>query len=330
MMLTTTTISPNDAPVTTTIKNTSYPSHLRHALIIHLGAYNYLQSFLDHMRSVAKQPIDMLQFRDDAPSLAIWEALQDLKHISHLEMICEYTEYCNISPLDQVGSSWPLQSMVIGGACGEDIRTNHILTINSLTLDYCCGLSFGLATRNNTSMLKRLTIIENDACDHFIKLQDETCLITNLAELKIESTNGCDFAHQYEKEDFGKALVQCHSLQFLDLTLHDSSEDCPEEHYLIELPMFFPHNVEVLRFRGPPTLANHLSIWHKCIADPKWLPNLNSIKFCLDACWRDKEIELEKANLAHEKCMQLLIDLLSLRPTVTILNEEELTVATNV
>ena len=330
MMLTTTTISPNAAPVTTTIENTLYPPHIRHALVIRLDADNYPQSFLDHLRNVAKQPIDMLQFCDDSPSLAIWEALQDLKHISHLEMISGYNEYCNITPLDQVGSSWPLESIVIGSACGEDIRTKHILTINSLTLDYCCGLSFGLATRNNTSMLKRLAIIENDACDHFMKLQEETCLITNLAELKIESTNGCDFAHQYDKEDFGKALVQCHSLQFLDLTLHDSSEDCPEEHYLIELPMFFPHNVEVLRFRGPPTLANHLSIWYKCIADPKWLQNLNSIKFHLDACYRDNEIVLEKANLAHEKCLQFLKDLTSLRPSVTILNEEELTVTTSV
>ena len=335
-MLTTTTISPTSAPVTVAVKNTSYPSHLRHALIVDLNptpkqdSGEYFQSFLDHLRHIAAQPIDMLQFRGSTPSLAIWQVLKGLENIDHLEMISGYDEYCNIGPLDQVGSSWPLQSIVIGDACGEDINTAHIFTIDSLTLNYCCGLSFKLATGNDTSKLKRLTIIENDACDHFIQLQQETCLIKNISELKITSTNGCDFAHQYEKECFGQALIQCHSLKSLDLTLHDASDDSPEEHYLTELPAFFPSNVEVLQFRGPPTLATHLSVWYKCAADPTWLPNLESMKFCLDVPYGEKEIALEKANFAHEQCAQFLKDLVSLRPAVTILNEAEVAAVTNV
>jgi hypothetical protein len=335
-MLTTTTLKPGDAPVTTVIKNTSYPSHLRHALIIdphptsNLVLDKYLVTFRNHLRNIVTQPIDMLQFRNSTPSRAIWEALQDRKYISHLEMISGYDETCNIEPLDQVGPSWPLQSIVIVDACGEHINTVHLNTISSLKLDHCCGLYFDLATRNGTSKLERLTIIENDACDHFIKLQEETCLINNLLELKIVSTNGCDFAHQYEEECFGNALVQCHSLKSLDLTLHDSSEDSPKEHYLIELPAFFPPHIEVLRFRGPPTLANHLSVWHECASDPKWLPNLNSIKFSLDVPGKDKEIALEKATFAREQCMQFLKELVSLRPSITILNEEETAAATNV
>jgi hypothetical protein len=214
--------------------------------------------------------------------------------------------------------------MVIGSACGENIKTTHIHTVTSLTLDYCCGLSFSLATRNSTSKLQKLTIIENDACDHFIKLQEETCLISNLIELKIKSTNDCDFIHQYEKECFGKALIQCHSLKFLDLTLHDTSEDLPKEHYLTDLPAFFPPNVEVLRFRGPPALANHLSVWHQCASDPKWLPHLKAIKFCLDVRHRKEEIASEIATLSHEQSTQFLKDLTSFRPLITILNEDEL------
>ena len=334
-MLTTTTISLDNAPVTVTVKNTSYPSHIRHALIIDFkvtGKANpdtYLPSFLDHLRSIATKPIDMLQFCDDTPSLEIWEALQGLKHVSHLEMISGYDERCNIEPLDQIGSSWPLQSMMIGSACGEDIKTAHVNTITSLTLEYCCGLSFSLATRDSAAKLKQLTIIENDACDHFIKFKEETGLINNLSELKIQSTNGCDFAHQYEEAYFGKALVQCDTLKSLDLSLDDLSEDSPKEHYLIELPSFFPPNVEVLRFRGPPTLANHLSVWYKCVSNPEWLPNLKSIYFCLDAHPRDRAITPEKANLAHEQCMQFLKRLASLRPSITILNETEAAPATN-
>ena len=176
-------------------------------------------------------------------------------------------------------------------------------TITSLTLDYCCGLIFDLAPAAITSNLKQLIIIENDACDHFIKLQEETCLTNKLSELKIQSTNGCDFTHQYEKDHFGKALMRCHSLKSLDLTIHDSSDDSPEEHFLTELSTFFPSNLEVLQFRGPPTLANHLSVWHKNLSDPTWLPNLKSMKFILDACYRNGAIEQEKANLAHEQCM---------------------------
>jgi hypothetical protein len=194
-MLTVTTVTPGIAPMTAVVKNTSYPSHLRHALIIDfklnttLDPDKHFPSFLKHLRN-------------DTPLMAIWEALQGLKHISHLEMISGYEETCNIGPLDQVGSSWPLQSIVIRSACGEDINT-----ITSLIFEYCCGLSFSLAIRYTSSKLQKRTIIENDACDHFMKFQEETSLINNLIELKIQSTNGCDFAHQYETECFGNDLV---------------------------------------------------------------------------------------------------------------------------
>jgi hypothetical protein len=323
-MLTVTTVTPGIAPMTAVVKNTtSYPSHLRHALIIDfklnttLDPDKHFPSFLKHLRNAATQPIDMLQFLDDTPSLAIWEALQGLKHISHLEMISGYEETCSIGLLDQVGSSWPLQSIVIRSACGEDIKTAHINTITSLTLEYCCGLSFSLASRDTSSKLQKLTIIENDACDHFMKFQEETSLINNLIELKIQSTNGCDFAHQYEKEHFGKALIQCHSLKLLDLTLYDSSEDLSEEHYLTELPVFFPPNIEVLRFRGPTTLANHLLVWYQCISDPEWLPHLKSTQFSLDVHPHNEETAS-----SQEKSTQFLKDLRSCRPSITILNDE--------
>ena len=322
-MLTVTTITPGIAPMTAVVNNTSYPSHLRHAIIIDFKLNTtsdpdkHFSSFLKHLRNVATQPIDMLQFLDETPSLTVWEALQDLKHISHLEMISGYMETCNIEPLDQVGSSWPLQSIVINSACGEDIKTAHINTIASLTLEYCCGLSFSLANRDIPCKLQKLIIIENDACDHFMKLQEETSLINNLIELKIQSTNGCDFAHQYEQEYFGKALIQCHSLKLLDLTLYDSSEDLSEEHHLIKLPAFFPPNLTVLRFRGPPVLANHLSVWYQCVSDPAWLPQLNSMEFSLDAHAPDEEIAS-----SQEKSTQFLKDLRSCRPSVTILNDD--------
>ena len=322
-MLTVTTVTSGSPPMTAVVKNTLYPSHLRHALIIGfklntaLDPDKYFPSFLKHLRNVVTQPIDMLQFLDDTPSLEIWEALQGLKSISHLEMISGYTETCNIGPLDQVGLSWPLQSIVISSTCGEDIKTAHINTITSLTLEYCCGLSFSLANLDTPSKLQKLTIIENDACDHFMKLQEETSLINNLIELKIQSTNGCDFAHQYEQQCFGKALIRCHSLKLLDLTLYDSFEDLSEEHYLIKLPAFFPPNLTVLRFRGPPALANHLSVWYQCVSDPDWLPQLESIQFSLDVHPRNEEIAS-----SQEKATQFLKDLRSCRPSITILNDE--------
>lgn len=331
-MLTTTTISLADEPLTVTTINKSYPAHLRHALIVDLSllrtaeSNKHLASFLGHLRGITPQPIGILQFHDETPTLEVWEALQDLKQVSYLEMISGYSEYCNIGLLDHVGSTWSLQSLVIGGACGEHIKTAHLQTITSLTLDYCCGLIFDLAPATVTSNLKKLIIIENDACDHFIKLQEETCLTNNLSEFKIHSTNGCDFTHQYEKNYFGKALMRCHSLKSLDLTMHDSSDDSPEEHFLTELPNFFSSNLEVLQFRSPPTLANHLSLWHKSLSDPTWLPQLKSIKFILDVCYLGNTIELEKANLAHEQCIQFLNDVVSLRPSVTIINDDVATV----
>ena len=327
-MFTTTTLSPVDAPVTIIGENKSYPSHLRHALIIDLEPTSkldpttYLSSFLDHLRSTAKQSMDSLHLLRGTPTLEVWQALKNLRDISHLEMTSGYDEYCNIGPLDQVGSSWPLKSIVIGSACGEDIKTHHINTIESLTLDYCCGLSFSLATRTGTSQLRRLDIVENDACDHFIKLREESCLINNLSELRIVSTNGCDFCHQYEEKSFGEALVQCHSLTSLDLTLNVSSTETGETNYLVELPVFFPPNVEILRFRGPPLLANHLSVWYQCVSDPKWLPNLKSMKFCLDVLYREEEATVEKTNLAQEQCAKFLKHLAVLRPSVTIVTQQ--------
>ncbi|CAF1662514.1 unnamed protein product [Adineta ricciae] len=260
----------------------------------------------------------MIKFYGDTPSLAIWESVQDFKHISHLEMISGFDEVCTIAPLDEIGRFWPLESLLLGDVCGEDINTNHLRTIKSLTLLYCCGLSFNSISLEGPSQLNELIIIENDACDHFIKMKEETCLINNLSQLKIQSTNGCDFSHQYERECFGKTLIQCNSLKSLDLTLHDLSDDSPRENYLIDLPYFFPSNIEILRFRGPPSLTNHLSVWQKCIEDPKWLPKLKSIKFSLDVTFNGKEIPLETENIAHQQCLQLLNDLESFRPSITI------------
>lgn len=322
-MLTVTTVSSGIASMTAVVENISYPSHLLHALIIDFKRNATSDSdkdfplLLQHLRDVATQPIDMLQFLDGTPSLAIWEALQGLKHISHLEMISDYAETCNIGPLNHVGSVWPLKSILINSACGEDIKTAHINTITSLTLEYCCGLSFSLANRDTSSKLQKLAIIENDACDHFMKLQEETSLVDNLIELKIQSTNGCDFAHQYEQECFGKALIQCHSLKLLDLTLSDSSENLSEEHYLTKLPAFFPPNLTVLRFRGPLELANYLSVWYQCVSDPKWVPQLELIQFSLDVQPQNKE-----TTLSPEKLTQFLKDFRLCRPLITIISDE--------
>ncbi|CAF1056075.1 unnamed protein product [Didymodactylos carnosus] len=82
-------------------------------------------------------------------------------------------------------------------------------------------------------------------------------------------------------------------------------------------------NIEVLRFTGAPSLANHVGVWQKCIADSKWLPNLKSIEFRLDVVQDDqiKEIEVEKQ--ANEQFKQFLKELALQRSTVSIMNYEE-------
>lgn len=306
-MIETTTLSFGCRPVTTVVNNTSYPTHLRHALIIDLkrnantDIERDLPKLRNQLQTMDTQSIDMLQIRDDSPSDELWQSLSNFKKISHLEILCGFDELCNILPLDDIGASWPLQSIVISGAAGDFITTAHLNTITSLTLDYCAGLLFDRVHSNVKSNLRHLVIIENDACDTFIKLNEEFAnFFDNLSELTIKSTNGCDFCHQYEKEAFGRALSQCSSLRSLDLTLHDPSEELQ-----LQLPTCFPINIEILRFYGPSTLANNLSTWQTCMSDSNWLPNLKSIRFVL-------------TETVDQRTTQLLNHFISLRPFVTI------------
>jgi len=168
-------------------------------------------------------------------------------------------------------------------ACGEEVNTPHLLTINHLTLNHACSLDFSIAEKVKMANLTSLEIIENDAIDHFITMHEETCLTRNLTSLKIQSTNGCDYSRQWEPEDFGRVLKQCTSLRSLDLALTTEHHGEPEEKsYLHAFCESLPPNVETLRFRGPPCLADDLSQWTACLHSTSWLPHLKTISFRLD------------------------------------------------
>ncbi|CAF1320229.1 unnamed protein product [Adineta ricciae] len=136
-MLTITSISLISDPITTIVENTEYPSHLHHALLIDLKPVpnTNLSSFRNHLRRISNDHIDMIKFHGDTPSLAIWESVQDFKHISHLEMISGFDEVCNIAPLDEI-------------SC-----TRRFL--------YCCGLSFHSISLDGPSQLNELIIFLN-------------------------------------------------------------------------------------------------------------------------------------------------------------------------
>jgi hypothetical protein len=274
------------------------PLQLKHRLVLYMGEDGQAQffeealpGFLDHLRSIVDHDrnlpentgtprIDAVCFEGlihrAPPGERTWRALDGLRP-RHLDFYCGWDEEYDIESLDQLATTWPLESIAIHGACGVNLTSKYLHFITSLKLDYCCGMT--ITSYPEPSALRHLTIIENDAVDMFVDMRRNVAIADGIQTLEIQSTMDNDFCKE-SAGDFVKTLEQCTTLLTLHLTLKES--DTEEVNYLRHLPDYFPPNIEDLRFRGPPSLSDEMSTWLRCAADPTWLTSLKTISFHLD------------------------------------------------
>jgi len=272
-------------------------------LIIDMNKYKITEDFNCNRFS----SVEYLELIGETPDHNDWEILSRLHGIKQLKLTCGRSEEVNAD----IPAHWPIQKLVILGGCGDDVYTPKLLSIETFEMEYCCGLCFSLCTPDDTANLKRLGIYENDAIDLFLKLKNETCLIRSVEVVKIQSTNGCDFSHQYDKMDFKKGLVECSSIITLDLALNDAS--LPGETPWIDIPLYFPPNVQHLRFNGPISVSNGLGHWSTCILNPNWLPNLKTLSFSLS----DRN-DILISDSVRDACVELFSIIRKARPSLMV------------
>ena len=260
----------------------------------------------------------------DATPSYIWNDLQQIGGVAEVSVQAKYCEDADISHMP---AHWPVRTLTLSGICGS-VGSPHLLNITALKLDYCCSVQFGDVPPTETARLRDLIIVENDAMDHFIMMSNKTCLTRDLRSLRIQSTDENDFCHEYDFEDFARALEQSPSITSLDLEVFDSeiNLDLEEGPRFPDLPAFLPPNLHTLRFVGPPWLSTQMDRWMECAADSRWLPNLTSVTFGLIARGsRDKNPEVNGAPLraetvraAQEASARFLQQLRAHRPSVVI------------
>jgi hypothetical protein len=219
---------------------------------------------------------------DGAPPEELFRtALSHLHGVEQLELWGNFHEYV---PHKLIPAHWPIHSLYLNSDAGEDVDTPHLLTVRTLVLDYSFCLTFDHAKTSASARLENLTIIENDAMDHFMKMAERTCLTRGLRSLRIQSTSQCDQSHQWRMREFNAPLSCLARLTHLELELHRKSPDDEDVRQFFDaLPASLPPNLQVLWFRGPAWLAARLAPWEACFADPAWLPSLKDVRFCLDA-----------------------------------------------
>jgi hypothetical protein len=219
---------------------------------------------------------------DGAPPEELFRtALSHLHGVEQLELWGGWHEEV---PHTSIPAHWPIDTLHLDSDTGEDVDTRHLLTIHTLVLNLSCGLSFGRAPPSTSARLENLTIIDNDAMDHFVKMAEQTCLARELRSLRIRSTNGCD-RYNWDLRDANAPLSRLANLARLELEIDPKTgpDDEDARQFFDALPASLPPNLEVLWFRGPAWLATRLAPWEACVADPGWLPNLKEVRFRLDA-----------------------------------------------
>lgn len=281
-------------------------------------------------------PLDVANLRDDLPQVYsltlvgdatpcyIWNDLQQIGGVAEVSVQAKWAEDADITHMP---AHWPVRTLTLSGIC-DSVGSPHLLNLTSLKLDYCCSIQFDYVPPTETARLRDLVIIENDAMDHFIMMTNKTCLTRNLRSLRIQSTNGCDFSHEYDVGDFARALKQSTSITSLDLEVFDSEESLAVEEGppFADLPAFLPPNLRILRFVGPPWLTTKMDRWMECAADSRWLPNLTSVTFGLvargsrdkDPVVNDAPLRAETARAAQEASARFIQQLRAHRPSVVI------------
>jgi hypothetical protein len=219
---------------------------------------------------------------DGAPPEELFRtALSHLHGVEQLELWGGWHEEV---PCTFVPPHWPIHTLHLDSDAGEDVDTPHLLTIRTLMLNLPCGLSFDRAPSSASARLENLTIIDNDAMDHFVKMAEHTCLARGLRSLRIRSTNGCD-QYRWHMRDSNAPLSRLASVARLELEICSQlgPDDEDARQFFDALPASLPPNLEVLWFRGPAWLAARLAPWEACVTDLEWLPNLKDVRFRLDA-----------------------------------------------
>ncbi|KZP00913.1 hypothetical protein CALVIDRAFT_560218 [Calocera viscosa TUFC12733] len=248
------------------------------------------ETFLSRLRDIVSgdgkdgtPPIDAVSFTHlpemDPPSERLCQAVDGLRP-RLLELECGWDEYCDLKSFDGLETKFPLETLVISGACGEEVQlvSEYLSCVHTLNLHYSHNLCFPripppLALRN-------MIMTENDAMDSFIRLSDTTHMIDRLESLKLTSTNGCDF-YRFEAPEFLAALKKATILRQLDLVT-DHRSRWVDPYNLNDLPSHLPENLEQFSFRGAPGIITDATPWLDLVSSPAWLPNLRESSFRLD------------------------------------------------
>ncbi|THH17495.1 hypothetical protein EW146_g3322 [Bondarzewia mesenterica] len=252
---------------------------------------SYHPVILENLRTVVSKDstdpsrIDFVRFEGlnhrEAPCASTWHALDGLLP-RHLELKCGWDEHCDLSPLDELETKWPLESLTLTDACATPLSASCLGNISSLTLYFCSGVTIS-PSYNAGRALRRLRIEGNNVIDMFIGMSKRG-IVDSVEEVRISNTNGGE--EEYESSEFFEVLPRHTSIRSFDLAVSLRPHD-PCYH---ALPLHLPPNIEHLRFRGPPETAGDLSNWLKCAKDPGWLPHLKTFSFHLDVELSDDRI----------------------------------------
>ncbi|KZT61258.1 hypothetical protein CALCODRAFT_491348 [Calocera cornea HHB12733] len=228
-------------------------------------------------------PIDALCIRDlSRPDYAPGEELcrvVDGLLPRLLELHCGWYEYCDLHSFDILKTKFPLERLVISGACGDDVNLDAELLacVPTLHLDVSHALRF--PTFPIPVALRQLIIKENDAMDLICRLHEDTHMLENLERLQLTSTVECDL-YQCDFDEFLAALKETNTLRALELVLDHS--DIRETGALDRLPSNLPGNIECFSLRGSSMGLTDSALWITAVQDRAWLPRLREFAFDLD------------------------------------------------
>ncbi|KZP00914.1 hypothetical protein CALVIDRAFT_217325 [Calocera viscosa TUFC12733] len=220
-------------------------------------------------------PVDALCFLylsdNDPPRRELCQALDGLRpRVLMLE--CGWDEVCDVDIFDMLRTPFPLESLVVAGACAMyvDLEREYLRTMRTLVLNCCCSLDFPAIPR--PVALSELVIKENDAMDTICRLRERTRMLDGLESLKLTSNTLIPDLTSSEFSEFLEALKAIVSLRTLELVLGYDEDDVS----LDDLPQCLPHNLERFTFRSR---ATHAEPWIRSIQDHEWLPRLREFGF---------------------------------------------------
>ncbi|KAL4959512.1 uncharacterized protein BDV14DRAFT_9526 [Aspergillus stella-maris] len=252
------------------------------------------EALLTQLKDIPKNASN-LSITEDTPSDTEWDILAaHFTAVRELEMFTGWNEDLNDK---RTPTHWPIEKMQLADACGEVIKSPHILQgrIKHLILNHTCGLGFeGAAAAHpapesenqpigkQTSQLRTLEIIENDALDTFLRMYASLShVVDGITSLTLRSTEIPDDLDCASDEIFLQSLSKLTGLQTLNLFI---GEIFKEPTTLPSLCKNLPPNLTTLQFRGPLSFgrSNEFEEWVGAFSSDSFLPKLERLAIVLD------------------------------------------------